>query len=231
LWPALAGAVVGLACLFFVRLSMEGSYIGFRAGHLLQMALPAFAALFFARLWQHGRRRAAVALTLVLMAVGLPTSAIDLYNTQDIHNRRMGPGFRWTVMVTRGEQQAFKWIRTQTPKDAIVQMDPVAHGRETWSQIPTFAWRRMAASQSIVPPLMSADEFERRWRRAHAIYEEADAEAAWRLARDLHVDYIFIGPAEQQANPAESLDKFGTRPDLFAQVFANNRAKIYRVLK
>ena len=229
--PALVGIVVGFACFFFVRLSIEGSYIGFRAGHLLQMALPAFAAVFFASLWRRWRS-VAILVAMVLLAVGLPTTAIDVYNTQDIRNMRMGPGgFRWTVMLTRDEQRAFNWIRTQTPDDAIVQMDPVAHGRETWSQIPTFAWRRMAASQSIVPPMMSADEFEQRWRRAHAIYAEGNADAAWRLARDLGVDYLFVGPAEQRTHPPEALEKFADRSDLFAQVFRNRHTRVYRVVK
>jgi hypothetical protein len=229
--PAFAGTIVALVCFFYVRLSVEGSYIGFRAGHLLQMALPAFAAIFFARIWRRWRT-VAIGVAVVLLAIGLPTTVIDIYNTQDIRNMRMGPGlFRWTVMVTRDEQQAFNWIRTQTPKDAIVQMDPVAHGRETWSQVPTFAWRRMAASQSIVPPMMSADEFEQRWRRAHEIFAEGRADVAWRLARELNIDYLFVGPAERRLNPPEALEKFAERSDLFAQVFTNRTTKVYRVVK
>ena len=52
-WPAVAGTVLGLLVFYLVRLSVEGSYIGFRAGQLLQLALPGLAALFFARLWRH----------------------------------------------------------------------------------------------------------------------------------------------------------------------------------
>ena len=37
-WPALAGTALGLAVFYLVRLSVEGSYIGFRAGQLLQLA-------------------------------------------------------------------------------------------------------------------------------------------------------------------------------------------------
>ena len=51
-WPAIAGTVLGLIVFYLVRLSVEGSYIGFRAGQLLQLSLPGLAALFFARLWQ-----------------------------------------------------------------------------------------------------------------------------------------------------------------------------------
>ncbi len=50
----------------------------------------------FARLAQRSRAMAAIAATL-LIAIGLPTTLIDDFNAQDIGNREMGPGFRWTI--------------------------------------------------------------------------------------------------------------------------------------
>ena len=223
-WPAVAGTILGLLVFYLVRLSVEGSYIGFRAGQLLQLALPGLAALFFARLW----RVAAVAAVVILLIIGLPTTLIDTYNAQDISNRRMGPGFRWTITLTPDEQEAYGWMRTQTPRDAIVQMDPIAHGRETWSQLPTFAWRRMAAARPI--SLMNIPEYTERSRKAHRIYAERNAETAAQFARELGVDYVFIGPAEQKANPAAALAKFAKREDLFTEVFANTSTRIYQVL-
>ena len=82
----------------------------------------------------------------------------------------MGPGFRWTITLTPDEQEAYRWMRRETPRDAIVQMDPIAHGRETWSQLPTFAWRRMAAARPI--SLMNIPDYAERSRRAHRIYAE-----------------------------------------------------------
>ena len=226
-WPAVAGTVLGLLVFYLVRLSVEGSYIGFRAGQLLQLSLPGLAALLFARLWrpEWPWRATAVTIALVLLAIGLPTTIIDTYNAQDIGNRRMGPGFRWTVTLTPDEQDAYRWLRTQTPRDAIVQMDPVAHGRETWSQLPTFAWRRMAAARPI--SLMNIPEYAERSRKAHRIYAERNADTAAQLARELGIDYIFIGPAEQKANSAAALGKFATRPDLFEPVFTNTGTRIY----
>ena len=226
-WPALAGTILGLLVFYLVRLSVEGSYIGFRAGQLLQLALPGLAALFFAGLWRGGRRwrAAAVAIALVLLGIGLPTTIIDTYNAQDIGNRQMGPGFRWTITLTPDEQEAYRWIQRQTPRDAIVQMDPVAHGRETWSQLPTFARRRMAAARPI--SLMNIPEYNERSRKAHRIYADRNAEAAARAARELGIDYIFIGPAEQHTNPAASLEKFDARRDLYDPVFANGTTRIY----
>ena len=226
-WPAVAGTTLGLLVFYFVRLSVEGSYIGFRAGQLLQLALPGLAAVFFARLWQRRRRAVAAAVAGVLIALGLPTTVIDTYNAQDIGNRRMGPGFRWTITLTPEEQEAYRWMRTQTPPDAIVQMDPIAHGRETWSQLPTFAWRRMAAARPI--SLMDIPDYRERSRTAHEMYASTSPDQAAALARELGVDYIFIGPAEQKMNPAEGLAKFDARPDLFRKVFTNAATRIYEM--
>ena len=235
-WPAVAGTVIGLLVFYLVRLSVERSYIGFRAGQLLQLALPGLAALFFAQLrpldvargrrWMW-RRRAAAMTAVALLVIGLPTTIIDTYNAQDIGNRRMGPGFRWTITLTPDEQEAYRWIRRETSRDAIVQMDPIAHGRETWSQLPTFAERRMAAARPI--SLMDIPDYTERSRKAHRIYVERNAETAAQLARELGIDYIFIGPAEEQRNPVVSLAKFGMRADLFEPVFANASTRIYAI--
>ena len=228
-WPSVAGALLGLLVFYFVRLSVEGSYIGFRAGQLLQLSLPGLAALAFSRFWERQRRwqMAAVTCAVILIAVGLPTTLIDTYNAQDIGNRRMGPGFHWTIMLTPAEQEAYQWIRRETPRDAIVQMDPIAHGRETWSQLPTFAWRRMAAARPI--SLMNIPAYLDRSRRAHRIYADRNPEVAAKLARELGINYIYIGPAEEKANPAASLAKFAARQDLFNPVFSNTGTRVYEV--
>jgi len=227
-WPCVAGMILGLLVFYLVRLSVDDAYIGFRAGQLLQLTLPGLAAVFFARLW-HYRRSMAVGVAVLLLAIGLPTTLIDSFNAQDINNREMGPGFRWTITLTPEEQEAFQWIRRETPTEAIVQMDPIAHGRETWSQLPTFAWRRMAAAKPI--SLMSVPDYDRRSRRAHAIYAGGRPEAAARTARELGIHYVFIGPAEQRGNTPAALAKFDERPDLFRLVFSNPRTRIYEVLR
>jgi len=165
----------------------------------------------------------------VLIAIGLPTTLIDDFNAQDIGNREMGPGFRWTITVSAEEQQAFRWLRTQTPPKAIVAMDPFAHGRETWSQIPTFAWRRMAGGKPI--SLMAVPDYEIRSRLAQAIYADGSPEAAARTARQLGISYLFIGPDEERVHPHETLAKLDRRPDLFRLVFSNSRTRIYEIVQ
>ena len=100
-WPSVAGMILGFLVFYLVRISRDAPYIGFRAGQFLQLALPGLAAVFFARLAQRSRAMAAIAATL-LIAIGLPTTLIDDFNAQDIGNREMGPGFRWTIMLTPG---------------------------------------------------------------------------------------------------------------------------------
>ena len=106
-WPSVAGLIVGLLAFYLVRISRDAAYIGFRAGNLLQVALPGLAAVYFARLTQRSHVLAAMGATL-LIAVGLPTTLIDDFNAQDIGNREMGPGFRWTIMLTPEEQEAYR---------------------------------------------------------------------------------------------------------------------------
>lgn len=226
-WPSVAAALIGLLVFYLVRISRDASYIGFRAGQLLQVAMPGLAALFFGRMAVRSRALA-LATAAVLIAIGLPTTLIDVYNAQDINNREMGPGFRWTISLTPEEQQAFHWLRTGTPVKAIVAMDPFAHGRETWSQIPTFAWRRMAGGKPI--SLMAVPEYEIRSRQTQSIYANGNAEAAARTARELGISYVYIGPDEERAHPRETLAKFDNRSDLFTRVFSNSRTRIYEVL-
>ena len=148
--PALAGSGIGFILLYFV--TMPGGdivWIGWRAGQILLLTLTPLAALGFARAADARYRTLAWAAAVLLFVVGLPTTVIDAYNTQDIWNRRMGAGFRWTVIVTPDQRRAFDWIRQSTPPAAIVQMEPNVRGRETWTNIPTFAARRMAAGLPI----------------------------------------------------------------------------------
>ena len=226
-WPSVAGMILGLLVFYLVRISRDAAYMGFRAGQLLQVVLPSLSAVCFARLAQRSRAMAAVAATL-LIAIGLPTTLIDVFNAQDIGNREMGPGFKWTVTLTSEEQEAYGWLRTRTSPKAIVAMDPFAHGRETWSQLPTFAWRRMAGGKPI--SLMAVPDYEIRSRLTETIYANGSPEAAARTARDLGISYLFVGPDEERVHPPQTLAKFDRRPDLFRLVFSNSRARIYEIV-
>jgi hypothetical protein len=216
-----SGLIVALVMLYLVRIS-EASWVGFRAGQLILVSLPVLLAPVLARLVMSRR----LVLVAVILIAGLPTTAIDAWNAQDIGNRRPGPGFRWTIWTTPDQQQAFAWIQANTPATAIVQMEPVVRGREHWTLIPSFAERRMAAGLPI--SLLPLPEYQERSDRVKTIFSTSDATGAADAARRLHIDYLYVDETDLAAYP-EGTRKFDEQPALFERVFANPSVRIYRV--
>ena len=221
-------AFVALLLMYFVRLDVDRAWVGFRAGQMFLAAAPALIAcgLAAAGTW----RVVAVAVAIAAAAIGLPTTIIDTYNAQDITNFAQSPNGPWTVTVTAEEQQGLDWLRRQTPADAIVQMDPLARERSTWSLIPSLAQRRMAAGRpiSLLGGTQNDSEYGERSARVRTMYATPDAQAAWDTARALRIDYIWIDRTERTAYPS-GMAKFDVSPDRFEPVFRNNEVSIYRV--
>jgi hypothetical protein len=215
------GILFGLFLLYFVRIS-EASWVGFRAGQILLVSIPVLLARTLGFLKPSARAGVAV----LILLIGLPTTVIDTFNAQDIANRRPGPGFRWTIWTTPDQQQAFAWIRNNTPLDAIVQMEPVLRGREHWTLIPSFAGRRMAAGDPI--SLLPIPEYKARSGTVKRMFETSDANEGLALARRLRVDYIYVDQDDLAAYPSGT-QKFEDNADLFERVFANASVRIYRV--
>jgi uncharacterized membrane protein len=219
-----AGAGIALLLMHTMTLS-EASWVGFRTGQILQLMLPVLLAR---ALWGVSRISTALAAgAIVLIAIaGVPTTVIDTYNAQDITNRRRGPGFRWTLHVTPAQQDAFRWIRTSLPEDAVVQMEPMLRGREHWSLIPTFAERRMSAGMPI--SLLPMPEYEQASRQVQQIYTTPDPRGAWLMARRRRIDYLYVDADDVTAYP-EGVAKLDAQPAYFEKVFENEEVRIYRV--
>ena len=224
--PGLAGLIVGVFLMYFVTLT-DRAWVGFRAGNILLTTLPMLVARGIAGLTDAGWRRTVVVAALVSALAGAPTTLIDAYNAQDIANQRMGPGFLWTIPITRSQQAGFTWLREMTPVTAIVQADPIVRGRQNWSVIPTFAGRRMAAGQPI--SLLAQDEYVRRSERVHAIITKLSPDEAHAEARRMGIQYLWIDGDDAAKTPAETLGRLAARPDLFATVFRTGDVIIYRV--
>jgi hypothetical protein len=225
LWPAIVGVAVSVFLMFFLTLTVDLFWVGFRTGQLFLILAPAIVARGFSLLWRARLPIVAAAIALLVFAVGFPTTAIDAYNAQDVTNLSMGPGFHWTVTITPAEQEAFEWIKTHTFPDAIVQAEPIVRGRETWSLIPTFAERRMAAGQPIA--LLNIPEYVAGSEQVRQIYAGPDAEAAWQQAKRLRIDYLYVDTAERTAYPAVA--KFDAHPERFDRVFRNADVSIYAI--
>lgn len=231
LWPArklpcrpiaagAAGILVGLVLLYFVRLS-DASWVGFRAGQILLVSIP----ILLARVLDRLRPSARAVLVLAILALGLPTTLIDTFNAQDIANQRQGPGFHWTIRTTPAQQEAFAWLGKHTPEDAIVQMEPIARGREHWTLIPSFAGRRMAAGLPI--SLLPQPQYQERSALVRQMYATTDSREAWSIAQRFDIDYVYLDAVEMRAY-RQGVAKFD-EPRYFERVFANIEVKLYRV--
>jgi hypothetical protein len=239
MWPAIAGVAIAILIMHLMALTVDPAWVGFRAGNVFFVLAPALVARGFARLWNHGWRQAAFGVAAVVVVAGLPTTVIDAYNTQDVANRHLWRDaerargvavpfdplseYRWTLLVTPEEWQALTWIRLNTPRTAVVQAEPVVRGRETWSLIPTFAERRMAAGNPI--PLLARPIYVENSQRVKQIYASTDARLAWQEARALGIDYLYVDHTERTAYPA--VGKFDSSPEYFSPVFRNAEAVVY----
>jgi hypothetical protein len=227
--PAALLAALGLFLMYFVSLAkVDAFWVGFRAGQILLVSLPILAACWFAALFASRRwRPVGWAAVVVILIVGLPTTVIDAYNAQDVANDTMGPGFHWTIAITPEEQQAFDWIQHATRPDAIVQMEPTSRARETWTLIPTFAGRRMSAGLPI--SLINIPAYGERSDQVRAMYATTSAAEAARLARQLHIDYVYVDRTERRAFSRDAIDKFDKDPLEFVPVYRNAEVRIYGV--
>ena len=224
--PAIPGVLIGLCLLYFVSLS-DRSWVGFRAGNILQVTLPLLAARGLAGLWDSGQRAVVGGVTAVILLAGCPTTIVDTYNAQDITNLHMGPGFPWTITLSPAQQAACAWIRRNTHTRAIVQTDPLARDRQNWSIIPTFAGRRMAMGQAL--PLLPEPQQEAGRPVAHAILTTLPLEKAHDEAHQLGIDYLWIDGDDIRAKVGANPRRFLERPDLFPLVFSQDDVYIYRV--
>jgi uncharacterized membrane protein len=104
-------------------------------------------------------------------------------------------------------------------------MDPTVRGRSTWSLIPSFAERRMAAGLPI--SLLDVPEYHERSQRVRVIYDAPSAADAARIARILRIDYLYVDEVERSAHPSAA--KFDASPEFFERVFGEGDVAVYRV--
>jgi hypothetical protein len=227
---AVVAALVGSWLMYFVLLVPDQYWVGFRAGQILLITLPVLAARFFSQAFSWRVRWPGTVMAALLFTVGLPTTMIDAFVAQDTSNERMGPGFHWTIHLTRQEQEALAWIRHETPPTAIVQMDALTRGRETWTLIPSFAGRRMAAGLYPVS-LVHLGLSQERAQQVRALYGSADPMEAWEIARALGIDYVYLDAVEKTTVTGPALEKFENNSQYFVPVFRNAEVLVFSVVK
>ncbi len=214
---------------FFVDIrDHQDVYVGWRVGHLSFIAFAALAAIVVD--WALGlspRSRAGVLVCLgIACLAALPTTAIDIYNTQDIYNWGKGPGFTWTLLLSPDEQDAFRWIKMHTRPDAVFQVDPIERDVQGWAYIPAFAERRLAAGLPI--SMVPLEKYRQASAMAAWIFETSSAASAHEIARKNRIDYLVVGSPERRRHPGVQA-RFDEAPEYLDRVFENAEISIYRV--
>lgn len=228
----LAIAALAITCAvfyFFVDVrDHQNVYVGWRVGHFLFIGAAAVFALLFVEVaaLPSARGRLAVMAIAAVLLLALPTTAIDLFNTQDIENRAEAPVGRFTLILSPEDLQLFEWLKRNTRPDAIVQVDPLAKDSTTWAYLPAFAERRMAVGLPI--SMVPLAKYEAGSRRMSEMYD-ADARAAYDIALQNHINYVIIGPPERQAHPGAE-KRLDSIPALMPLVLRNANISVYAVL-
>lgn len=222
------GALAAACVVFYFFINVrdhQDVYVGWRVGHLLFMAATVLAGIAFDHLGSMPNRRMASAGLVAVGLAGLPTTVIDIYNTQDLTNNREAPGFRWTLRLTPDDRQAFHWIKLNTRPDEVIQVDPFARNTETWAYLPAFAERRMAAGLPIsMVPLKKYDEGSQAIR---PLFDESPL-AAYERAVRAGINYVLVGPPERDAHPGVE-QRLDSLPELLPLLFRNGTISIYGV--
>jgi hypothetical protein len=224
----LALAAICVLFYFFIDIrDHQDVYVGWRVGHLWFIGSAAISAIAFewVRALSGMRRAAGVTAVVAALLLALPTSLIDIYNTQDISNRANGPGFPWTLVLKDAELDGFEWIRQNTPPTALMQVDPVARGVAGWAYLPAFAERRMAVGLPI--SMVPRQKYEYGSRLASSLFD-GDVPAAHDLARRYGVQYLVVGRPERERHPGVQ-ERFDEQPAYLEPVFHNEEMAIYRV--
>jgi hypothetical protein len=213
---------------FYVDIPEHDSvYVAWRASHIAFVVFTALCA-FTLQEWWRGGSGTRVAITVVAVLVGLlavPTVAIDLYNTQDVWNRGMGPGFQWTVVLPPAELEAIEWTRHNTLPAARVQIEPYARERDAY-YVTAFAERRMAGG--LPTGLIPLAKYQAVSGQIQQLYRAETAADAYEQARRLCIDYLVVGPPERRAFPAFQ-GVLDAAPHLFRAAFRNDAIAIYAV--
>ena len=224
------GALAAASVFFYFFINVrdhQDVYVGWRVGHFLFMSAAVLIGALFNTLQHPHRsvRRVVFVVPLIVFLAGLPTSAIDIYNTQDITNHGEMPAGHWTLRLHPDDLQVFDWIRNNTDPTAVFQVDPVARNPEHWAYLPAFAERRMAAGIPI--SMIPLAKYQQASEQIRLIYDEPPLLAYERAVR-ANVNYLIVGPLEREAHPGVE-ERFNGIADILPLVFKNGTISIYEV--
>jgi hypothetical protein len=206
----------------------ENTYVSFRAGQFLYLALAAAtaAAIDAARAWSAPRRIAFAVAAVVASLAALPTSCstpTTPRTSPTSGRRRRLRGRCITPAQGRARCRSAPTCRA-TPSCRWIRR---AHGRATWALLPAFGERRMAVGLALFEP--NPHRFDRPMADVGKIFSAGDTASAFALCERFGITTLWVGPEERAAHGDAAADKFMADPAHFSPVYAAAGVTIYRV--
>ncbi|MBY0494626.1 MAG: hypothetical protein K2Y23_10455 [Cyanobacteria bacterium] len=225
---AVLGALTVTSIVFYFFINVrdhQDVYVGWRVGHFMFMSAAVVIGVLLEYLSARPSAWQPVLWGVIVAALlaGLPTTIIDIYNTQDISEHGEAP--YWTLMLRPDELQAFDWIKKNTRLDATFQVDPMIRFLDGWAYLPAFAERRMAVGFPI--SMIPLRKYEQGSNAINAIFDEAPL-AAYERGIRAGVHYVLIGPPERKAHPGVE-ERFNSIPNQMPLAWKNGTISIYEV--
>jgi hypothetical protein len=155
--------------------------------------------------------RLAGILQKVVLALSLPTTFLVLVIGQLAIQARLP-----LLYLTRGEEQAMKWIETNTPEEALILASP-----ETGLFIPAHTGRRVIYGHQYETVNAEAEK-----QAVTLFFQTAKGNQAFmqEFLSEREVDYVFYGPRERQLGNLSQLDRL-------IPVFSTDGVEVYQYLR
>lgn len=219
--------VVGLFFVFFIQNPTEYHFGLLKATRVIPVALLMLSVYF---LQNHMRTAKKSVYLMLLIAAAFPSLVTDAIVASDIRN----PG----TFVRSADMDAAIWIRSNIPRDAVVQAEPNYPGEDRhglWSHyaysfIPIFAERATAIGEWKVSSQGhgKAGEAAVRFHAVRQMYSTENVLESLDIMRRYGIGYVYVGALEKQLYP-KGVDKFHN--ELFFEcVYSSGETSIYRFI-
>lgn len=185
---------ISFSIIAFVTIDVNAaSDISLKVGYVSHLVLLILSAGFFEwSLSRFSKRRALLAIVTVLLLFPAAISwMMDTYNSQDIHNPR------FTTYIPPEKSEVFHWMRSNLPRDAVVQSFLTGKGyvNQFVSEVPPFAERGVYLGDRILSRIFQIQEekVKQREQVVRRLFREESPAAVHRQAQSCRIDYLFVG--------------------------------------
>jgi hypothetical protein len=196
---------------------------------VMQIPLFLLSGIVVATLMEEGwrRHRRRLGATTALLALGVSAILVDVAALSGYYDTGQ------TSSVTKADEAACDWLRTQTPPNSIVQSLPELPDQYyAISPVAMMGGRAMALGNSKIASLScSSDaEMKRIYDEIDTLFRSPDLDETLGVLRKYDIDYVYVGPAEN-AYGGRNMDKYRLNDRLFTRAYSRDGVEIFEVSK